>query len=408
MPQNAFHRSRRSQRLRLPGWICVTCEKPFPRKWNAERHVYTQHPDESAQIVNLVDYLVGRLSGVYMASSQPQAPPPNLGQVKPSSNIFDFLQHANPSHAAVSTKRPVAAVQTRKSATHLLDILHMFEPERYTQSESLTQSMTREFGLELARQLARNVLNRQQQQPVSATPERPTPFSSNFLITTGNENEIFGFRGHMCSKCLMMEHLAVSYSIDNHTDARVEVKHHCRPDLLAYNQNLDDKVRAASVELMRNTLPTYLKKVVNLWTGEKLVLIAIELPGESPATSEPTANDRIKIPYIRNPKTLITFHRSMEKQVELNPGHGGTGNPNHWLSRVIRQGRSGLTQDELEEFLKMQNATFGIYRIYVGNKDNCNDIHDKSSPQQQKQGWTQQCNTRCYFMYLSKLNETSK
>jgi len=74
----------------------------------------------------------------------------------------------------------------------------------------------------------------------------------------------------------------------------------------------------------------------------------------------------------------------MEKQVELTPGHGGTGNPNHGSSRVIRHGRTGLTQDELEEFLKMQNATFGIYKIYVDNKDNCNDIHGKSPPQQQQ------------------------
>jgi hypothetical protein len=186
-----------------------------------------------------------------MASSRKRAPPPNLGQVKPSTNVFDFLQHARTSHAAEYTKRPVAAVQTRKSSTHLQEILHIFEPhERYKQGESLTQSMTREFGLELARQSARNLLNQQIQGQVPATPEqlRLTPGSSNFLIPTGNENEIFGFRGHMCSKCLMMEHLAVSYSIDNPTDARVEVKHQCRPDLLVYNQNLDDKFRASSVQ----------------------------------------------------------------------------------------------------------------------------------------------------------------
>ncbi|MDQ6667711.1 MAG: hypothetical protein M3Y53_05725 [Thermoproteota archaeon] len=226
--------------MRLPGWICVKCVKPVPRKWNAERHVYTQHPDESAQIVSMVDYLVGRLSGAYMASSRMRAPPPNRGQVEPSTNNFDFLQHVTPSHAAEYIKRPVAAVQTRKSATHLQDILHIFEPdEGYKQGESLTQSMTREFGLELARQLARNVLNQQRQQPVSATPEqlRLTPFSSNFLIPT----------------------------------------------------------------------------VANLRTGEKVVLLSIELPGESAPPSEPTANDRIKIPYPRNPQTLITFHRSMEK-----------------------------------------------------------------------------------------------
>jgi hypothetical protein len=134
----------------------------------------------------------------------------------------------------------------------------IFFDEEYKQGESFTQSMAREFGLELARQSARNALNQQIQRPVSATPEQLglTLFSSsNLLIPTGNENEIFGLRGHVCSKCLMKEHLAVSYSIDNHTDARVEVKHLCRPDLLAYNQNLDDKVRASSVEHMRNTLP---------------------------------------------------------------------------------------------------------------------------------------------------------
>lgn len=334
-------------------------------------------------------------------------PLPNLGQFKPTSN-FDLLQAIGLSYPAEYTKRPVAAVQTRKSATHLQEILHIFETqERYKQGESLKESMTREFGLELARQSARDLLYQQRQQPVFSIPEqlRPTPFpSSKFLIPTGNENEIFGFRGHMCSKCLMKEHLAVSYPIDYHTDSRVEVKHLCRPDLLVYNQDMDDKVRSSSIELMRNTLPSYLKKVVNLWTGEKVLLLAIELPGEVPPTSEPTANDQIKIPNPRNPKILITFHRSKEKQVELNPGYGGTANANHWSSRVIRLGRTGLTQDELEEFLKLQNATFGLYKINADNKENYNEIRDKSPSQQQKKGLKQQQRTnRCYFMYLSKL-----
>jgi hypothetical protein len=304
--------------LRLPGWICVACERPFQRRWNAERHVYTQHSDKSAEIVTFVDYLIGRNSGVYRESSRMREPPPNLGQFKPSTSNFDLLQ-----------------AQTRKRATHLQDILHIFEPhERYKQGESLTQSMTREFGLELARQAARNVLNRQGQQPVSATQEQPrsAPFSySNILTPTGNENKIFGFRGHTCSKCLMKEHLAVSYSTDNKIGARFEVKHTCRPDLLANNQNMDDRVRTSSVELMRNTLPSYPKKVVNLWTG----LLAIELPGDSLPTSEPPVSNQIKIPNPRNTKAFITFHRSMEKHVELNPDRGGTGNPNHWSSRVI-------------------------------------------------------------------------
>jgi len=132
VPWSARPRSRRYYRLKLPGWICVTCERPFQRRWNAERHVYTQHSHESAEIVTFVDYF-GRNSGVSRASSRMRAPPPNLGNI-------DLFQ-----------------AQTRKSATHLQDILHFFEPhERSKQGETLGQSMTREFGLEFARQLARN------------------------------------------------------------------------------------------------------------------------------------------------------------------------------------------------------------------------------------------------------------
>jgi hypothetical protein len=44
-----------------------------------------------------------------------RAPPPNLGQFKPSTSNFDLLQ-----------------AQTGKSATDLQDVLHIFEPrERY-------------------------------------------------------------------------------------------------------------------------------------------------------------------------------------------------------------------------------------------------------------------------------------
>jgi hypothetical protein len=47
----------------------------------------------------------------------------------PTSSIFCSV---SPSHAAQSTKQPVTAVQARKRATHLRDILHIFEPpEKY-------------------------------------------------------------------------------------------------------------------------------------------------------------------------------------------------------------------------------------------------------------------------------------
>ncbi len=73
------------------------------------------------------------------------------------------------------------------------------------------------------------------------------------------------------------------------------MKHRCRPDLVALNQNLDDKFRASSVDHMRETLPSYLKKVVNLWTGE--------VSGSSSITSS-LGNDQIKIPNPRLERRL--------------------------------------------------------------------------------------------------------
>ena len=89
-------------------------------------HVSMQHPDESAEFVTLVDYLAGRLSGVYMARElSMRAPPPNLGQVKPGTNIFDFLQHVSPSHAAQSTKQPVQQFK-RGNVRHIYRTFFIF------------------------------------------------------------------------------------------------------------------------------------------------------------------------------------------------------------------------------------------------------------------------------------------
>ncbi len=228
-----------------------------------------QHREGPAEFVTLIDYLAGKQSGIYRKNSPMQSPPP-------TTNILDLLQTVTPSFASAYTKLP-EAVQMRKSAIYLQDILNIFEPrERYQQDESLTQSMTREFGLELARESARTIVNLQRQQPLTAAFMRlkmPTPYSFCYSLNqTGNKTDIFGFRSHICSKCLVKEHLVVSYPEDKQGGGRVEVKHSCKPDLIGLNQNVDDKSRASRVELLRETLPRDLKDIVNIWTGKKWYL----------------------------------------------------------------------------------------------------------------------------------------
>lgn len=371
-------------RLKLQGWVCVACERPFTRHWNANRHAAEQHMGQSTQIVTLIEYLAGRQSGIY------QYPLPYQTQ---------------------SSAKPSA----RKSATNIYDILHIFESrEKAEQNEQngnnpLNQMMTgfaREIGRQSAANYASNVQQQQQSRAMISSMYTMAPqshFRSNSLTPIGNEADIFGFRGHICSKCLLTEHLAISYPSSEQI-RRVEIKHLCDPVLLANNQNLDQKVMETSFEFMHQNLPKYLKNIVNLWNRRDAYIAGIagtEL--RSISLTRPAPNDNIKIQHPKNPKKSISFQYSMEKHVELqlNPADG---NPEHWSARVLREGRTSLADNELQEFLNLvTNATFGIFNIHINKKTDRNhpdEDHDQNhflSKPQTQQSFTCHC-----FMYLSR------
>jgi hypothetical protein len=50
-----------------PTYVCATCEEHFTRKYGAKRHNLTIH-NGRGEIVTLLEYLVGRLSGRYRPS----------------------------------------------------------------------------------------------------------------------------------------------------------------------------------------------------------------------------------------------------------------------------------------------------------------------------------------------------
>jgi len=359
-------------RLRLQDWVCVTCEKSFPRKWNASRHAAEQHPGQSSQVVRVIEYLAGRQSGIYQPPSQAQ-----------------------------SLSAPLS---TRKSSTTITDILRVFQSSGKVEQNgnSPTNVMTREFIREVARQLAANCVGKAQQQSLPTLVSNLHPmapqshFLSNFLIPTGNELEIFGFRGHVCSRCLTIQHLAVSYPPSELGCARGEIRHMCDPDLLASNQNLDDKVKQARFTFLNQNLPTYLKGVVSLWNSRGASIAGIEL--RSILLTRPPPNDQIKIPHPKVQDKSVTFQYSMEKYVELQHNLGDD-NPDHWSVRVLHEGRTSLADHELQGFLNLvKNATFGIFNIDTQKTDR----NRKYQRQFLSETQIQQSPSHCYFMYLSR------
>ena len=54
-----------------PNWVCSNCGMWSSRKFSVKRHITNQHSG-NAFLVPYIDYLVGRQSGLYPPSAQPQ------------------------------------------------------------------------------------------------------------------------------------------------------------------------------------------------------------------------------------------------------------------------------------------------------------------------------------------------
>jgi hypothetical protein len=73
--------------------------------------------------------------------------------------------------------------------------------------------------------------------------------------------------------------------------------------------------------------------------------------------------ETIKIPNPKNPKQQITFQYSKEKLVHLSLT-SNENTKNHYAARAIIDGHTILTNDEMEDFMKMiQTSTFAVFKI---------------------------------------------
>ena len=335
--------------------------------------------------------------------------------------ILNYLQLLNPKYAPVF-RGGLLGSPTIKSATKVDDILPYFHPqdEEKPRNDTLMQAFSREFRLEIARQLAIRSFSQLNHRPPYIQQKMPQSYPiSNFLIPTGNRTDIFGFRTHVCPKCLLLEHLAVSYPGDMKWivgAAAAEIKHVCKPMLIASNCYLDDEVRSTSVHVMQEKSPGYLKDIVDLWTEKRVVLVAIEVPSGHGSVTPPsnsnqpeTPGDHIRIANPRNPNTSINLQISKEKIVQLNPCIS-PGTPRHWSIRAMQNRQTTLSDAELQEFLNLvRNATFGIFNINLSDNEdgdhisNNNDHHEFSPNGRGQQKYLDKLvpTVRCFFMYLT-------
>ncbi len=129
--------------MRFPNWVCKDCGKPFSRKWNGKRHIKICHHGFGI-LLRFIDYLSGRQFGIY---------PPN----------------SPPSY--------------RRNSTSFFDIY------------------TDEFNRALARESVNRFFQLPQQRIQNnfnniGIPSKPSHYLPD------DADKIFGFRAHVCEKCL--------------------------------------------------------------------------------------------------------------------------------------------------------------------------------------------------------------
>jgi hypothetical protein len=358
--------------------------------------------------VPYVDYMQGRLTGIYKPNDSKQQ------------------QQSSPKYSTF--------FDTFYNATRRLDASSSFFSSSYStssatpgQSQDLLSQMTNEFSLEYARELARKAVY----DATTITPQQNMQSSiiqgglgyNPFLGVQNKQEDVFGYRFEICESCLSTEALQVRFGKDgtkddnnnNNNDSvevvqRIEQKHVCDPKLVVSNRKevLD---KESSVKAMVDELPKYTNRMTEWWIKNQkknYSLIAIKIPHKSKNESNIADNSdniepeqqNIKIPNPKKPKQQITFQYSKEKHIQLSLT-SNENSKNHWAARAIIDGHTILTNDEMEDFLKMvqYTSTFAIFKIHILSSP---AVQEQQPHQQQQQNES----VGLYFLAISPYDDT--
>ena len=173
----------------------------------------------------------------------------------------------------------------------------------------------------------------------------------NYNVDPTADLQIFGFRGHVCDKCLMSETHYVAFP-NAEGQGSIESRHYCfLAKAAATNESID---RSGKVKILRDKIPTLLKQKVNSRTGNNNYLLALKLP------SPPEEIIKLRNP-MNHSKPRIVFPYSKQRFLSLERAKEENKNKSDYLRRAIAFGTTRLSDEELTDFLeRMRNATFGI------------------------------------------------
>jgi hypothetical protein len=280
----------------------------YSRKDSVKRHIKNEHNGYSL-IVSFVDYLAGRVSGIYL----PRAPP------------------------TYEKKREVNQ-----------------QPKTYM------DIFTEEGVKEMARQSVNKAFN-QPRTIFSRFDSNNSPqlrqLQQGYYSFWGNPNDIFGLGVYICEKCLEMNPFKICFVGNAQKGFAKESFDYCDPEFLNNFRGIPDKDEY--VKGLRNRFPGYLKDCVDVWAiltnstkSNNLVTIKV--------SEHPPNNTVIITQQQGTMQKSVTFEYSIEsKCIDL-----GSISEDHWAAKAIKQSRIALSNDELMDFLRQVNdTTYAFFRV---------------------------------------------
>jgi hypothetical protein len=191
----------------------------------------------------------------------------------------------------------------------------------------------------------------------------------NYYVNPAADLQIFGFRIHVCDKCLMPEIHYVAFP--NTGGGRIERYngHYCVPAKTAATSESVD--RSGMFRSLREKIRILLKQKVNSRNGNNNHLVALRLSSPHEET--------INLSNSADPsKPKIAFPYSQQTHVNLEPAKENK-SKSGYLGRAITLRTTPLSDEELIHFLElMRNATFGVVTVHDNTCED-NSSHDSLS-----------------------------
>lgn len=329
-------------------WVCGTCSQGFTRKYSANRHNKNIHFGRGI-IVRLLDYIVGRIEGRYVASN------PLL--FRKNNGNSNFRMPRSDIGMSNQTPSPISYGDSNSSKDYN-QMLQSRSPTVQVRNNASYDSSELDYMIDLVSRVLKIL-----------SIEKPTvsrvgvvdpilknkPYTSIFspLLSQFDEDRFFGYKGYVCPCCAY----CVIHRLDfrkGPVEARVwSADHKC--DMRNFDLNKKESGRIGYVEAFDMVLH-HLPLLVNDWLKNRPTIIAIKLPhlfdisqGIIEMIDPANLSKSIIVPVSRQEIITLT-----------------TNNRTYWAARAIANEKepTPIDGEELLNFIfKAKGSTFGIFNI---------------------------------------------